>query len=98
MSGGAAGVAANFARQGRKVVAIGRNYRLHAEELKNPVPAEPFWFLKPPSAYVLPVKYILLPGEGSTRAPRACPDAPGRCALQLAGECPALRPPPPRTR
>ena len=45
----------NFAVHARKIVAIGRNYRLHAEELKNAVPSEPFWFLKPPSAFVLPV-------------------------------------------
>lgn len=44
-----------------QVVAIGRNYKLHAEELQNPVPAEPFWFLKPPSAYVLPGSPIVIP-------------------------------------
>lgn len=54
-------VARNFATLGRKVVAIGRNYRMHAEELKNPVPSAPFWFLKPPSAYVLPGASIVLP-------------------------------------
>ena len=48
----------NFALHGRKVVAIGRNYKLHAEELQNAIPTEPFWFLKPPSAYLLPVDFV----------------------------------------
>lgn len=48
-------VVKNFALHGRKVVAIGRNYKMHAEELKNAIPTEPFWFLKPPSAFVQPV-------------------------------------------
>ena len=47
-----------------QVVAIGRNYKLHAEELQNAVPTEPFWFLKPPSAYVLPVSgYLNTPSD-----------------------------------
>ncbi|MCC6874338.1 MAG: fumarylacetoacetate hydrolase family protein [Sandaracinaceae bacterium] len=33
-----------------KIVCVGRNYRAHAAELGNPVPAEPLLFLKPPSA------------------------------------------------
>lgn len=33
-----------------KVVCVGRNYREHAKELGNEVPAEPLIFLKPPSA------------------------------------------------
>ena len=33
-----------------KIVGVGRNYREHASELGNPVPAEPLIFLKPPSA------------------------------------------------
>ncbi|MEC7525920.1 MAG: fumarylacetoacetate hydrolase family protein [Myxococcota bacterium] len=32
-----------------KIVCVGRNYRAHAEELGNEVPAEPLLFLKPPS-------------------------------------------------
>ncbi|MGH7291256.1 MAG: fumarylacetoacetate hydrolase family protein, partial [Myxococcota bacterium] len=30
-----------------KIVAVGRNYRAHAEELGNEVPAEPMLFFKP---------------------------------------------------
>ncbi|HEX7956637.1 MAG TPA: fumarylacetoacetate hydrolase family protein [Pyrinomonadaceae bacterium] len=35
-----------------KVVCVGRNYREHAAELGNPMPAEPLLFLKAPSALV----------------------------------------------
>lgn len=35
-----------------KIVCVGRNFRQHAEELDNPVPAEPLIFLKPPSALI----------------------------------------------
>ena len=30
-----------------KIICIGRNYIEHAKELKNPVPKEPVFFLKP---------------------------------------------------
>ena len=48
-------VVKNFAVHGRKVFAFGFNYKLHAEELKHAVPTQPFYFLKPPSAYVTQV-------------------------------------------
>jgi 2-keto-4-pentenoate hydratase/2-oxohepta-3-ene-1,7-dioic acid hydratase in catechol pathway len=35
-----------------KIVCVGRNYREHAAELGNDVPAEPLIFLKPPSALI----------------------------------------------
>lgn len=35
-----------------KIVCVGRNYRAHAAELGNEVPAEPLLFLKPPSSLV----------------------------------------------
>jgi 2-keto-4-pentenoate hydratase/2-oxohepta-3-ene-1,7-dioic acid hydratase in catechol pathway len=35
-----------------KIVGVGRNYREHAKELGNEVPAEPLIFLKPPSSVV----------------------------------------------
>ncbi len=44
-----------------KIVAIGRNYRDHAEELGHEVPAEPLIFLKPPSAVIGPEETIRLP-------------------------------------
>jgi 2-keto-4-pentenoate hydratase/2-oxohepta-3-ene-1,7-dioic acid hydratase in catechol pathway len=49
-----------------KIVAIGRNYRDHAAELNNPVPAEPLIFLKPPSAIIGPDEPIVIP-EGVGR-------------------------------
>lgn len=44
-----------------KIVCVGRNYREHAEELGNPVPAEPLIFLKPPSAIIGPLQAIIYP-------------------------------------
>lgn len=46
-----------------KIVCIGRNYREHAVELGNAVPAAPIFFLKPPSALIGPGEPILLPPE-----------------------------------
>ncbi len=37
-----------------KVVCVARNYRAHAAELGNEVPAEPLFFLKPPSSLLAP--------------------------------------------
>lgn len=44
-----------------KIVCLGRNYREHAEELGNTVPAEPLIFLKPPSAITGPEQPIIYP-------------------------------------
>ncbi|CAD6976637.1 unnamed protein product, partial [Tilletia controversa] len=41
-----------FRTAGRKIVAIGRNFADHAKELNNAVPTEPFFFLKPTTAYI----------------------------------------------
>ncbi len=35
-----------------KIICIGRNYREHAKELKNPVPNEPVFFMKPETALI----------------------------------------------
>lgn len=35
-----------------KIIAIGRNYIEHARELKNPVPEEPMFFMKPETALI----------------------------------------------
>jgi len=40
--------------QPSKIVAIGRNYKDHAAELGNPLPAEPLLFLKPVSSLIGP--------------------------------------------
>ena len=44
-----------------KIVCVGRNYREHASELGNDVPAEPLIFLKPPSAIIDPQAEIRMP-------------------------------------
>jgi 2-keto-4-pentenoate hydratase/2-oxohepta-3-ene-1,7-dioic acid hydratase in catechol pathway len=44
-----------------KIVCVGRNYREHAKELGNEVPASPLLFLKPPSAVIAPGAAIVMP-------------------------------------
>ena len=44
-----------------KIVCVGRNYRAHAKELGNDVPAEPLIFLKPPSSVIHTGDAIVLP-------------------------------------
>jgi 2-keto-4-pentenoate hydratase/2-oxohepta-3-ene-1,7-dioic acid hydratase in catechol pathway len=44
-----------------KVVAVGLNYRDHANELGMPIPEEPLIFLKPPSSVIGPGAAIKLP-------------------------------------
>jgi len=46
-----------------KIVAVGRNYPAHAEELGNAVPSEPLLFLKPPSSLLRHGGAIELPRE-----------------------------------
>jgi|SRR6267154_3352530 len=46
----------------QKIVAIGRNYADHVKELKNSLPKEPFFFLKPTTSY--------LPSGGIIEIPR----------------------------
>ncbi len=60
-----------------KIVCVGRNYRDHARELGNEVPAEPLLFFKPPSS--------LLPPGGIVRMPPASArvDFEGELALVI---------------
>lgn len=44
-----------------KIICIGRNYVDHAKELKNPVPTEPVFFMKPDSALLLKNKPFFIP-------------------------------------
>lgn len=44
-----------------KIVAIGRNYAEHAEEMRSEIPKEPVIFLKPPSSLIGPNSTIVLP-------------------------------------
>ncbi len=48
-----------------KVVCVGRNYRAHAKELGNEVPAVPLLFLKPPSAVIGPQDAIRCPEQSN---------------------------------
>jgi 2-keto-4-pentenoate hydratase/2-oxohepta-3-ene-1,7-dioic acid hydratase in catechol pathway len=44
-----------------KIVCVGRNYREHAQELGNELPAEPLLFFKPPSSLLRPGGTVVLP-------------------------------------
>jgi 2-keto-4-pentenoate hydratase/2-oxohepta-3-ene-1,7-dioic acid hydratase in catechol pathway len=44
-----------------KIVAVGTNYRDHAQEMGKPIPEEPLLFLKPPSAVIGPGDFISYP-------------------------------------
>lgn len=44
-----------------KIIAVGRNYKEHADERGRPVPKEPLIFLKPPSAVIGPHESIIYP-------------------------------------
>jgi 2-keto-4-pentenoate hydratase/2-oxohepta-3-ene-1,7-dioic acid hydratase in catechol pathway len=48
-----------------KIVAVGRNYKDHAAEMGNPLPAEPLLFLKPSTAVIGPHEAILYPEMSS---------------------------------
>jgi len=50
-----------FSQICRKIVCVGRNYRDHALELKNPIPSEPLLFLKPPSTFISEGENIRIP-------------------------------------
>jgi len=49
--------------QPSKIIGIGRNYKKHAEELKNEVPEQPLMFFKPPSSLLDPGGHVELPRE-----------------------------------
>jgi acylpyruvate hydrolase len=44
-----------------KIVAVARNYQAHADEMKADVPAEPSFFLKPPSSLLANNGEVILP-------------------------------------
>jgi 2-keto-4-pentenoate hydratase/2-oxohepta-3-ene-1,7-dioic acid hydratase in catechol pathway len=69
-----------------KIVCVGRNYREHAAELGNEVPAEPLIFFKPPSS-------LLAPG-GQVRRPKVSErvDFEGELGVVIAKKCHKLVP------
>ena len=64
-----------------KIVCVGRNYREHAKELGNEVPADILIFLKPPSSLLAPEGKIVMP-KLSQRV-----DYEGELALVIAKKC-----------
>ena len=48
---------------GSKILCVGRNYRKHAAEMGNDVPARPLWFSKPPSSIIGEGGRVILPPE-----------------------------------
>jgi 2-keto-4-pentenoate hydratase/2-oxohepta-3-ene-1,7-dioic acid hydratase in catechol pathway len=46
-----------------KIICVGRNYRDHAKELGNEVPAEPLLFFKPPSSLLAPGGIVRMPAQ-----------------------------------
>lgn len=69
-----------------KVVCVGRNYREHAAELGNDVPAEPLIFLKPPSSVISHGEAIVMPAI-SQRV-----DYEGELAVVIGRQCSRLAP------
>jgi 2-keto-4-pentenoate hydratase/2-oxohepta-3-ene-1,7-dioic acid hydratase in catechol pathway len=69
-----------------KIICVGRNYREHAAELGNEVPAEPLIFFKPPSS-------LLAPG-GQVRRPKLSErvDFEGELGVVIAKKCHKLSP------
>ncbi len=47
----------------QKIIGIGRNYREHARELNNPLPTEPIFFSKSPSALIAHQEAVRLPAN-----------------------------------
>uniref|UniRef100_A0A0K8S0J8 Oxaloacetate tautomerase FAHD1, mitochondrial n=1 Tax=Crotalus horridus TaxID=35024 RepID=A0A0K8S0J8_CROHD len=50
-----------FWEWGKNIFCVGRNYAAHAKEMKNALPTEPLFFLKPSSAYLREGSPILQP-------------------------------------
>jgi len=48
-----------------KIICVGRNYRDHAKELGNEIPAEPLLFFKPPSSLLAPGGIVRMPAASS---------------------------------
>jgi 2-keto-4-pentenoate hydratase/2-oxohepta-3-ene-1,7-dioic acid hydratase in catechol pathway len=68
-----------------KILCVGRNYRDHASELGNEVPAEPLLFFKPPSSLVPPGGTVRLP----TQSARV--DYEGELAIVIGRQARSLR-------
>jgi len=69
-----------------KIVCVGRNYRDHAQELGNEIPAEPLLFFKPPSSLLAPGGVVRMP------AASARVDFEGELAIVIARRASKLDP------
>jgi 2-keto-4-pentenoate hydratase/2-oxohepta-3-ene-1,7-dioic acid hydratase in catechol pathway len=69
-----------------KIICVGRNYRDHAKELGNDVPAEPLLFFKPPSSLLAPGGVVRMP------AASARVDYEGELALVVGRRTSKLKP------
>ena len=69
-----------------KIICVGRNYRDHANELGNEVPAEPLLFFKPPSSLLGPGGVVRMP-KASARV-----DYEGELAIVVAHRASQLKP------
>jgi len=69
-----------------KIICVGRNYRDHAKELGNEIPAEPLLFFKPPSSLLAPGGIVRMPAA-STRV-----DFEGELALVISRRVTKLDP------
>ena len=69
-----------------KIVCVGRNYRDHAKELGNDVPAEPLLFFKPPSSLLAPGGIVRMPAASSRV------DYEGELALVIGSRVSKLQP------
>ena len=58
-------MSSHFARRSAKAVCAGRNYVAHAQELNNPLPSKPFFFVKPSSTF-LPYEGTPFGGDSGT--------------------------------
>jgi len=65
-----------------KIVAVGRNYAEHAQELGNDVPSEPLIFLKPSTSVIGPSETIAYPAALSNRV-----DYEGELAVVIGRLC-----------
>jgi 2-keto-4-pentenoate hydratase/2-oxohepta-3-ene-1,7-dioic acid hydratase in catechol pathway len=65
----------------QKIICVGRNYQEHARELGNPVPDEPLFFAKSPSALIAHEEQIRLPKEVGRV------DFEGELAVVISREC-----------
>ena len=69
-----------------KIVAVGKNYRQHAQEMGTAVPSEPLLFLKPPTSLIADEQEIFYPPQ-SQRI-----DYEGELALIIGTRCRNLTP------